>query len=107
MRVKIKPLSSNRAWQGRRFKSKDYDAYEKELFYMLPKMEVPKGKLELNITFGFSNKASDIDNPVKPFIDILQKKYRFNDKQIYSLIIEKEDVRKNADFIDFEINGLE
>lgn len=101
MRLKIKPLSVNGAWQGRRFKTDEYKAYEEMLAYLLPKLSVPSGKLHLTLKVGYSNKASDIDNCVKPFVDILQKKYGFNDKHIYRLEIEKEDVLKGSEFIEF------
>lgn len=104
MKVKIKALSVNRVWQGRRFRTKEYDAYEREMFMLLPKLEIPKGKLQLTLVVGFSNKASDLDNILKPFEDILQKKYGFNDKLIYRIIAQKIDVKKGEDFIDFSIS---
>ena len=105
MILKVKPLSVNEAWQGRRFKTEKYISYEEILLYMLPKIQVPAGKLKLKIVFGMSSKASDIDNPVKPFIDILQKKYGFNDKNIYKLEVEKQDVEKEQEFTEFELTG--
>ena len=107
-KIKIKPLSVNDCWQGRRFKTKAYNDYEKELFYLLPKkLKIPKGKkLKLRIWWGFSSKASDIDNPVKPLLDILQKKYGFNDKSIYQMVVEKEDVGKGEEYIIFIFDVL-
>ena len=106
-RIYIKPLSVNEVWAGRRFKTPAYKSYEQELSYLLPKkLEIPNGKLELKITFGFSNKASDIDNPVKPLLDILQKTYGFNDKKIYKLEVEKVDVKKGEEYIEFKIDQL-
>ena len=49
---------------------------------------------------------SDVDNGAKPFIDILQKKYGFNDNQIYELHLYKEIVDKGNEFIDFSIQTL-
>lgn len=103
-RLDTKPLSVNRCWQGRRFKTEEYKDYEEELIYTLPKIEIPKGKLQIKIKWGFSSKASDIDNPTKPLIDILQKKYGFNDKLIYKMELEKVDVEKGKEFIEFNIN---
>lgn len=100
-KITIKPLSVNEAWRGRRFKTDEYKAYEQELFLRLPPLKIPKGKLSLTLIFGFSNKASDIDNPAKPFIDILQKTYGFNDNKIYNLNITKVDVPKGKDFIEY------
>jgi Holliday junction resolvase RusA-like endonuclease len=80
----MKPMSVNNAWMGRRFKTKEYDLYEKSVMFLLPKLEIPEGKLQIDFEFGFSNKLADLDNTLKPFIDILQKKYNFNDRDIYS-----------------------
>ena len=103
MLIKIKPLSINQCWQGRRFKTKVYKSYESELILKLKNTKISNGKLKLIITFGFSNKLSDIDNGLKPFIDILQKKYKFNDRMIYELIVKKEIVKKGKEFIEWEI----
>lgn len=101
MRIDIKPLSVNQAFKGRRFKTKEYIEYQKELLYKLKPMEIPKGKLKLTIIYGLSSKASDIDNPNKQFIDTLSKKYGFNDKMIYELNTKKVDVSKGCEFIEF------
>lgn len=106
VKVKIKPLSVNQTWAGRRFKTPKYKAYEQEMFYLLPSIKIPPGKLKLKIEYGFSNKLSDIDNPTKPFIDILQKKYNFNDKMIYKLDLEKKDVPKGEDYLIFEFSTV-
>ena len=110
MKIYIKPLSVNTCWQGRRFKTRAYKDYEEELLYLLPKsLKVPipkRGRIELNIRYGFSSKAGDLDNPTKPFLDILQKKYGFDDKVIYRLVIEKEDTEKGGEYIYFEVNKL-
>ena len=105
-RLDIKPLSVNKVWQGRRFKTKDYKNYEIAVSSILPKLDIPDGDLLLGIKFGFSSKASDVDNCAKPFIDILQKKYKFNDKRIYRLELEKEDVKKGDEFIEFDIKSI-
>ena len=105
-KVNIKPLSVNKAWQGKRFKTPLYKAYEKELLLKLRALEVPEGKLLLVVTFGLSSKLADWDNPVKPFQDCLQKKYGFDDRRIYKAEVEKVDVKKGEEFIEFEIKQL-
>lgn len=107
MRVDIKPLSVNEAWQGRRFKTPKYNKYIADMLTILPKVDVPDGHLELEITFGLSSRAADIDNPVKCFVDCLQKKYKFDDKMIYRLIVNKEITKKSKEFIEFEIKGID
>jgi Holliday junction resolvase RusA-like endonuclease len=106
-KVSIKPLTVNKAWQGKRFKTPKYKAYEKELLLKLRPLSVPEGKLMLIVVFGVSSKLSDWDNPVKPFQDCLQKKYGFDDRRIYEASVKKMDVKKGEEFIEFEIKQLE
>ncbi|MAO23838.1 MAG: hypothetical protein CMJ25_24080 [Phycisphaerae bacterium] len=101
--LKIKPLSVNKAWKGRRYKTDEYKAYEKSVLLMLPNLDIPDGDLHVSIEFGFSNKASDLDNPVKLFVDILQKKYGFNDSRICEYSLKKKKTIKGADYIMFDI----
>ncbi len=103
MRISIKPLSVNECWRGRRFKTKEYKNYEKELSALIPKFKAPDGELYLKVQFGFSSKSSDIDNPLKPFIDILQKKTLFNDKMIRKLAVSTTYTKKGAEFIRFKL----
>ena len=103
MYLKIKPLSVNQAWQGKRFKTKTYKDYEKEILALMPPLSVPDGRLSVSITFGFGNSASDIDNPLKPFLDCLQKRYGFNDKMIKRLEVDSIKVKKGEEFIEFDI----
>ena len=106
MRINIKPMSVNQAWQGKRFKTNRYKNYERDCLFILPKIKVPEGKLKVELVFGFSTKLSDADNPVKCFVDILQKKYGFNDNKIYEYSIKKVDVKKGEEFIEFNIISL-
>lgn len=103
----LKALSVNKAWKGRRFKTEDYKNFISKAYLMLPKMEVPKSPLCLRIEFGYYNKLSDFDNGIKPFVDILQQKYKFNDRDIKRAIIEvNNDVEKEQDYIGFELTSL-
>jgi len=107
MRIKIKPLSVNQAWQGKRFKTNKYKAFEKELLLLLPPMKIEfKGDLRVELIYGFSNSLSDVDNPTKPVLDVLQKKYGFNDRQIVELNLKKEVVSKGNEFIELSINEI-
>jgi len=106
VRLGVKPLSVNEAWQGKRFKTVKYKKYEQMMLSLIPANRVPDGKLCVEMTFGFSNVASDADNPVKPLADILQKRYGFNDKQIYRLVLNKEIVKKGNEFIEYRITEI-
>lgn len=75
-KILIKPLSVNKAWKGKRYKTIEYDRYIKSLLLLLPdKIEVPDDKnIKLAVEWGFSTRASDCSNPIKLFEDCLVKK---------------------------------
>lgn len=103
-RIEIKPISVNEVWKGRRFKTPAYKRYERCVSYLLDRsMEIPDGKLWIRMRAAFSSSGSDLDNVIKPFLDILQKKYGFNDNRIYRIEIEKTLVNKGEEHIEFEI----
>ncbi len=105
--IKIKPMSVNDVWQGRRFKSPAYKQYEKAVLYMLPKkINIPEPPFVLTLEFGFSSASSDWDNPIKPFQDILAKKYGFNDKLIKRGIVSIETVKKGQEYVKFKLESL-
>jgi Holliday junction resolvase RusA-like endonuclease len=99
-----KPLSVNLAWQGKRFKTPAYKSYEKEMLLRMPAGKVAEDQmLRIEFFFGFSNAASDLDNPIKLLLDLAQKKYGFNDKMVYELNVRKCIVKKGDEFISMGI----
>ena len=104
--IRIKPLSVNESYQGRRFSTPKLKAYKKTLGYLLPPLTIPKGKLAVRYEFGVSSKSSDADNCVKSFQDTLCEKYGFNDNMIYRLSIEKVDVKKGEEYAAFSIESF-
>ncbi len=106
IRINIKPLSVNEAWQGKRYKTEKYKRYQNTLLWILPKIAIPEPPYELHFRFGFSNKLADWDNPVKLTQDILSKKYGFNDKLIRKAVIETEIVKKGSEYIEFSLKTL-
>lgn len=115
MKIYIKPLSVNGAWNTyckkcrqaktvKRTKTEKYKGFDKHLTLMLPKLKIDfKRDLSVHLTFGFSSTLSDIDNPLKPILDVLQKKYGFDDRQIFELNVKKEIVKKGEEFIELTI----
>lgn len=104
--MNIKPLSVNECWQGKRFKTQAYITYEKELLWTLPKIKLPDPPYRMCFVFGFSNMCADFDNPIKPLVDILQKKYGFNDKDIHLAEILKVKVPKGHEYFKVNIYSL-
>jgi Holliday junction resolvase RusA-like endonuclease len=99
-KINEKPMSVNLAWQGKRFKTPAYKEYEKEMLLNMPRANIEKDQmLRVEFFFGFSNKASDLDNPVKLLMDIAQKKYGFDDKMVYEMNVRKCIVKKGEEFI--------
>lgn len=104
IKLDVKPLSVNQCWQGRRYKTKAYKQYEKALLMLLPENDLSHlESIKIDIEFGFSNKTSDIDNPLKPILDIMQKKYGFNDRDVYELNVKKSLTNKKEEFIKINI----
>ena len=112
-RLEIKPLSVNQCRtisRGKKIKTKQYREYQEkvksELLYRKIEIELPeKGELYLSISIGV-NTRFDIDNCAKPFIDILQNFFGFNDNRITHLVIKKYSVKKGFEFIEFQLSPL-
>lgn len=104
--IDIKPISVNECWQGKRFKTPKYKNYERDLLLIMPKIRMPDPPYKITFEFGFSNSLCDWDNPVKPIQDILQKKYGFNDKDIYEAEVKKVLVKKGQEYFSYLIETL-
>jgi len=104
--VNIKPLSTNRAWQGRRFKTPEYHKFQSAMIMALPNFLLPPPPYKITYEFGFSNKLSDFDNGIKQTTDVLCKRYGFDDRDIYEAVIRKKIVDKGKEYISFVIETL-
>ena len=108
IRLDVKPISVNRAHrvtkQGRVIKSKQYCEFEKAVWHGVLQQaglcKLPSGKLALRVCFGISHRF-DLDNGLKCLIDALEKVYRFNDCEIYSIEACKAEVKRGEEFIEF------
>jgi Holliday junction resolvase RusA-like endonuclease len=104
VKIDLKPLSVNQAYRGRRFNTKEKVNFEKAALMMLPALGLKLGpRLEVGFLFGFSNKGQDVDGPIKVCLDVLQKRYGFNDNKVYRLSAEKVIVPKGQEFWAFTI----
>lgn len=106
IKVQIKPLSVNEAWQGKRFKTPKYSKYERDLLFLLPKISLPLPPYRITFEFGLSSKLADWDNPIKPTQDVMQKKYGFNDKDIIEARVTKKLTKKGQEYFKFLIETV-
>lgn len=107
IRLPIKPLSVNKLWCGRRFKTKDYKDYENAVCFLLPPAQLIEGYVNIHYKFYLKNwKATDGDNLVKGLQDILVSAgFIEDDRKIIKYIIEKIPAKEN--FIEIEIEKRE
>ena len=105
-RINIKPISLNSAYRGRRFTTPELSIFKKSVALLLPRIDIPEGKLSIHFRFGVSSKNSDGDNLIKCAQDSIAERYEFNDKLIYRWYVEKEDVKKGSEYFEFDIQGI-
>ena len=104
--IKARALTVNKAWQGRRFKTKEYESFEKEVMYQLPKMQV-KGEVEMSYKFRLKNYAiTDVSNLLKCLEDIIVKAGLIeDDRKVVKIIAEK--MKNNDESIQILIKQYE
>lgn len=108
VKIYVKPLTANTLWKGQKFKTIQYKQYENEVYWNLVNKKCPAvlenkdAKLIFFLKVGLSSTLADLSNTIKAFEDILQKKYDFNDKKTFLIIAEKEIVKKNEEYIEFD-----
>jgi Holliday junction resolvase RusA-like endonuclease len=105
IKINIRPLSVNECFKGRRYRTDKYNSFISKMINLLPnKIEIPnENNIKIAIQFGFSSRASDIDNCCKSFLDCLVKKYKVDDRNIYEMHVFKDIVKKGDEYIRFKI----
>lgn len=91
LKVNIKPISVNAAFQGKRFKTKACKAYEQALWFSLPRRGTVSGEVEVWFDFFLVNYArTDISNLVKITEDIIvKKKFIEDDRKVVKMHLTK------------------
>lgn len=85
----IRALSVNQTWRGRRFKTDLYQQYERDCFKLIRGTPV-KGEVEIHFQFHYKKHPYDLDNGIKPILDILVKTGMIDDdRYLMKLIAEK------------------
>lgn len=89
--IEVKPLSINRAWRGRRFKTPEYTQFEKDCSWYLRNKKMIKGEVEIDYKFLLKNyKMTDVDNCIKTVTDqIVKAGIIEDDRKIVKLMAQK------------------
>ena len=109
--IPYKPMSVNIAWQGQRFRTPLYKKFALDVGRLLrrirPQKPAPDAPVFAHYVWGFSNSQSDIDNPTKPFQDVLFDAWEMKSKdhQVQFMIIEKAKTKKGQEFIGFHVDA--
>lgn len=111
--IPLKPMSINVAWQGRRYKTKDYKAYERAFFYSTkpPKEKIDGEVAVLYVLYLRYYGRTDVGNLEKPLSDLLVKRGFIEDDRFIKylqLIKVRSKEEKMAVFIEpFSKEGVE
>lgn len=99
LEIKINPISVNKCWKGRRFKTSEYARWRKN-FLLLCRFD-QSGYYSDNVSIEFfisSYNSSDLDNMVKPTLDALVDKGIIkDDRQIQHLSMSKYKVKEKKE----------
>ena len=100
----VKAISINECFQGRRFKTKKYDAFIQEMLYTMPKKKTITGLVRMEILLYLKSiLRSDIDNFVKPILDCIVKKgWIVDDRYIQYLKVSKVKSKEEGVYIFIE-----
>ena len=110
--IPIKPLSTNKMYSGRKRRSIYYKQFSREVtkylenVYDLRNLALA-GKLRLKLEVGVSSPLMDASNCIKAIEDVLVKYCgTWDDRQIFSLNVEKYLVPKGAEYMKISITKL-
>lgn len=89
-------------YRNKAIKQRQYIDYQNELRDEIRGVEWPFGsdQVEFYIVAGFSNRAADLDNVIKPLFDTYQGIFEeFNDNKVYHAELHKTIVPKGREYI--------
>ena len=101
----MKPLSANRMFvrKGRTtYKTADYKRFQEEMAMILmgETWDFKDSPVHFIVYAGLSNKASDLDNIIKPLLDTYQNIFEeFNDKTVQGIILQRDRVKRGREYL--------
>ena len=87
-----------------------YEVFAEAVGWLLKAIRPPKPNVEkplfAHYVWGLSNSQSDIDNPTKPFQDVLFDAWGIKNKdhRVQFMILEKHKTDKGKEFIGFHVD---
>ena len=104
--IDIQPLSVNKAFQGRRYKTREYNQYSMVLSAFLARLQLPKipegEPFYLYLEFG-TTKQQDASNGIKLFEDVLCEHMGINDRNVMAIFVRKVITKRSDSYIRFNI----
>jgi Holliday junction resolvase RusA-like endonuclease len=102
IKIPIKAMSVNKAWQGRRFKTEEYKQYEKDCMWWIKGRKI-EGDVEIHYRFYLKNYTkTDVSNLIKLLEDIIVKQGLIQDDRFVKFF-QAEKFRADEDSIEIEI----
>ena len=97
MKINISPISVNRCWQGRRFKTKEYKDWREDFLWKtnsIQKEMITKPTAIVVEFFVKNEKMTDTDNLIKPFFDAIKESgFIKDDRLIKEMLVFKTKVK--------------
>ena len=105
--MKIKPISTNSIWIGKRWKSKAAKEFERNIALLLATQcrdtSLPDGELTVRLRIG-TTRRFDVDNSLKLLLDCLARHFGIDDRRFSALAVVRVPVKRGAEFITFHIS---
>ena len=103
----FKAFSTNDLYAGRKVRSFKYKNFRKVVLDFLNKNYEQRvdlaGNLVLTLEIGYSSPLSDASNGIKGIEDVVSEYFKFNDKQIVTLHVDKFLVDKGQEYMTLKI----
>lgn len=103
----FKAFSTNDLYQGRKVRSYKYKTFRKNVLTFLEENYEQrvdlKGNLSMSLEIGYSSPLSDASNGIKGIEDVVAEYFKFNDRQIVTILIEKYLVDKGKEYMRLKI----
>lgn len=104
----FKAFSTNDLYAGRKVRSYKYKTFRKEVLEYLENNYEQKvdlrGNLVLSLEIGYSSPLADASNGIKGIEDVVAEYFKFNDKFIVELHVEKYLVNKGSEYMVLKLN---